>query len=168
MDETITASDIPALVERYHGALVRYAALHLGIDAAEDATQETWLRLWRMLAEGTPPRQVGVKAWLYKVLKHRLIDVARHEGLFTMLPLDDLGGWEPVREEWEADLGEQDAIERVLARMTAFFREALLMQQDGHSVFEIAARFEVQPGTMRVHLMRARRQAAALYEKESA
>ncbi len=168
MEETITSADIPALVERHHAALVWFATPYLGHEAAEDATQTAWLELLRMLRKGEPVRSVGVQQWLYAVVRNRLTDIARRELRHPSVSLDDLGGWEPVVAEWEADLGEQEAIERVLSRMTAFFREVMLMQQDGHSVFEIAARFEVQPGTMRVHLMRARRQAAALYEKESA
>lgn len=167
-DEHICAADVPGLVEQYQGKLLRYALLFQGRQAAEDAIQDAWVQLLRLLGEGKPPMSAKVQAWLSAVVRNRLIDVARHEGLHPLIPLEDLCGWEPLREGWEAEVDEHLLLETVLAQMTVYFREALLLKQDGYSIFEIAFETGAEPGNVKVRLMRARRQAAALYEKESA
>jgi len=164
LNEVIELSDVPALVARYHAPLLRYAALYLDYAGAEDATQDTWERFWAVIRAGGTIRPEGAQALLYKILKRRLIDLARRMKYRLALPLEALEV-EPLREGWEAEIAERETVEQALAQMTDFLRETLLLREAGYEFEEIALHMDVTPASVRVRLLRARRQAAGLLER---
>jgi len=72
-----------AVLERYEGPLVRYAARITGdLERGRDVAQETFLRLWRFSGE------VGadhLAQWLFTVCRNRALDVRRKEGRMRRL-----------------------------------------------------------------------------------
>lgn len=76
MDES-TARWIDQLVARYEQPLCRYAySLLRSVSAAQDAVQETFLRLCRE----TPAKLEGREAaWLFRVCRSRVLDLRRKE-----------------------------------------------------------------------------------------
>jgi RNA polymerase sigma-70 factor (ECF subfamily) len=65
------------LLDAHEAALLRYATRLLGdSDKARDVVQETFLRL---CAEKPPAAESYVAAWLFRVCRHRALDVLRRE-----------------------------------------------------------------------------------------
>jgi RNA polymerase sigma-70 factor (ECF subfamily) len=59
-----------ALIDRYHGALVRVAMLYVGErGAAEDVAQETWLGVVQGI-DGFEGRS-SLKTWIFRILLNR-------------------------------------------------------------------------------------------------
>jgi len=64
--------------------LVRYALTITGnLEQARDVVQETFLRLYR--EEGRQCRPTNVSAWLFKVCRHRALDVRKKENRMKSL-----------------------------------------------------------------------------------
>lgn len=76
MDES-TARWIDQLVQRYERPLCRYAySLVRSVSAAQDAVQDTFLRLCREKREKLEGREA---AWLFRVCRSRVLDLRRKE-----------------------------------------------------------------------------------------
>lgn len=64
-----------ALVRSYTGPLRGFLGRQVGLDAAEDVLQETWLAGWAAL--GSYQGQARFKAWLYAIARHKCLDYHR-------------------------------------------------------------------------------------------
>jgi hypothetical protein len=74
---------VRAALSVHAGPLARYAARLGGSPAAaEDAVQETLLRLW---AEPAPPDDDHLAQWLFTVCRNRCLDVCRKERRLTLM-----------------------------------------------------------------------------------
>src|SRR3954467_503586 len=83
------AGDFSATTLAHAGALYRLA-YHLAgnADAAEDLTQETYLRAYRGFAGF---RGGDVRAWLFTILRHVFLDECRrHRRMPTIVSADDV------------------------------------------------------------------------------
>jgi RNA polymerase sigma-70 factor, ECF subfamily len=78
-----------ALVDRYHGALVRLAQLYVGsVEVAEEVAQETWIGVLRGI-DGFAGR-ASLKTWIFTILTNRAKTRGVREG--RTLPFSALGG----------------------------------------------------------------------------
>lgn len=67
-----------ALVERYAGAMLRFARLYLADPAAaEDAVQETWIGVLRGI--GRFQRRSSLQTWLFRILLNRIRSMQRRD-----------------------------------------------------------------------------------------
>ena len=151
------------LLRRCHGTVFRWAlALTTDADDAEDVAQEVLVRLHRFLERFSGRSRFTT--WLYQVTRHAALGwrrrlssrlrVAREVAVDA--PLTTGGGEDPVERLHGA---------QIAAVVMALFRELPTRQQEvfnlddieGVALVEIAARLEMQPGTVRAHLFRARR-----------
>lgn len=154
------ASDFTGLVHRVRDRIRSWARRLTGDqDEAEDITQDVLLRLYdRMGAVEDPRRLIG---WLYRVTHNAAQDrrrlVQRRAALLARYA-DPSDTAEPQRSIAEAS-------ERV-ARLVADYHRTLTGRQrdvfsivdlQGRSVDEAAARLGIAASTARVHLARARR-----------
>jgi len=64
--------------EHYPTVLAIMRSCLLPMDA-EDAAQSTFLRAWRHW----PPRHAEVRAWLYRIVRHTLVDAMRRRAVHT-------------------------------------------------------------------------------------
>lgn len=128
------------LVQRHEQPLCRYAYSLLGsVSAAQDAVQETFLRLCRE----NPAKLAGHEAaWLYRVCRSRALDALRKEK--PMQPLsteqsDHLAASGPTPAQ-QAAHGESEALtRRLLDALPAREREVIRLKfQQGLSYREIA------------------------------
>jgi RNA polymerase sigma-70 factor (ECF subfamily) len=77
------------LVERYEHMVLRTALRLLGrLDQAQDAAQETFLRMHRYLGRFDESRDLG--PWLYRVVVNACRDIARRGAPAPLLSLDDV------------------------------------------------------------------------------
>ncbi len=158
----IAAGDSAAfqrLIDREAPRLLRFAHGMLGsLDEAEDAVQDTLIRLWENAATWTPEARIGT--WLHRVCYNRSIDRLRRRRAFVDdSALDELADDAELPDasivQSEAALSLRDAIERLPARQRTavlLFHFQDLSQREAASVMGISeAAFESM-------LARARRQ----------
>jgi RNA polymerase sigma-70 factor (ECF subfamily) len=147
------------LIDREAPRLLRFARGLLGnLAEAEDALQDTFVRLWENAASWTPEARVGT--WLYRVCYNRAIDMLRRrrafvdDGVLEALPdRADLPDAQLI--DSEAALTLRDAIENLPPRQ----RTAILLfhYQDLHQR-EAADIMGVSEVAFESMLARARRQ----------
>jgi RNA polymerase sigma-70 factor (ECF subfamily) len=134
---------------------------------AEDLTQETFVRVFRSLAEYTPGTFEG---WLHRITTNLFLDMVRRRARirFDALP-DDVGdklasreaGPEQAYDQMNLDPEIQDALDA----LPADFRVAVVLcDLEQLSYEEIAATLDIKVGTVRSRIHRGRvllRQALA-------
>ena len=119
------ADAFAAIVDLYHGRLLRYAQQFLGNRAdAEDVVQEALVRAYRGMARYEDREQLG--AWLLRILVNRCRShVARRR---DVEPLDEEAlQWEPGEDRAEA-MALRDELGYALALLPPDQREALLLR----------------------------------------
>jgi RNA polymerase sigma-70 factor (ECF subfamily) len=160
------AGDLDALArlcERYRRAVWAVALTVLrDPHLAEDAAQETFLRVWRARASFDPARPFG--PWLFTVARRTAVDVHRREAL------PHRGGHDP-----EQDLAvpppsfekiwEESQIRLALDRLSEQEREVVYMAHfQGMKYPDIAATLRVPLGTVKTRAWRAHRKLAVMLE----
>ncbi|MEM8912857.1 MAG: sigma-70 family RNA polymerase sigma factor [Planctomycetota bacterium] len=142
---------IPDIVDRYQGPLLAYAQRMIGdAHAAQDAVQETFLRLCRH--RDVPPSRLA--AWLFSVCRTRVIDMQRKhrpEQLDTIASVA-VAPEPPVADSLEQD-EDRDELARRIAELTPRQQEVLqLRMQAGLSYQQIAEVTGLKPGNVGFHL----------------
>jgi RNA polymerase sigma-70 factor, ECF subfamily len=168
-----------ALVERYHGSLVRIARMYVRDHAvAEEVAQETWLAVLDGIErfEG----RSSLKTWIFRILTNRAKTRGQREGrqlpisalaadepevpLDRFLPPDDpyqpLGWATPPRPWPEERLLTRETVARVrdaIAKLPPAQQAVIgLRDVEGFSADEVAAALDISAGNERVLLHRAR------------
>jgi RNA polymerase sigma-70 factor, ECF subfamily len=152
------------LVRRHYAAVWRIAFLSVRDEmAAEELTQDTFLRAYRSLAGWRG--DASLRTWLATICRRLCIDRARLKQL-EMAAAPDLEAVAGSTSEAEA-LADRFDLRAALDRLPADDREAfLLVHHYGYSSFEAATLLGVPASTVRTRVRRAReRLAAALIEQ---
>ena len=148
-------------VVREHGDRVYRLAYRLSGNRAdaEDLTQETFVRVFRSLAEYTPGTFEG---WLHRITTNLCLDMVRRRQRirFDALP-DDAGDRLASREAGPEQAYEQanldPEIQRALDALPADFRVAVVLcDLEQLSYEEIAATLNIKVGTVRSRIHRGR------------
>jgi RNA polymerase sigma-70 factor (ECF subfamily) len=127
---------------------------------AEDLTQETFVRVFRSLADYTPGTFEG---WMHRITTNLFLDMVRRrqrirfdalsDDAADRLPADRLG--EPEQAFSQNNLDPE--IEQALAALPPDFRAAVVLcDLEGLSYEEIAATLDVKVGTVRSRIHRGR------------
>ena len=164
----VQIEDVAALLEQHHPAILAYLSWVLSQDAQEreDIAQEACLRAYRAIARGQVIQAQSFRPWLYRIAHHVAIDLWRHRSSLTLVPLEEME--QPQQSSIEEREIERNEITLVLSQLMPVFAECLLFYHGyGYSVGEIAQRQQVERHLVRVRLMRARRQFAAIYQRRA-
>jgi RNA polymerase sigma factor (sigma-70 family) len=155
-------------VVRDHSARVYRLAYRLSGNAqdAEDLTQETFVRVFRSLADFSPGTFEG---WLHRITTNLFLDMVRRRQRirFDALPEDTerLPGTAPSPEQVYADTHLDPQIQAALDALSPEFRVAVVLCDiEGLTYEEIAATLGIKLGTVRSRIHRGRvqlRQALA-------
>lgn len=117
-------------------------------DLAEEAVQDTFMRVWRA-ARTYDPARGGARTWLYAILRNSAIGVLRDESRFTADPDSDEAP-DPATESALARLPESSALRRCLERLDAKRRAVVVLAYvHGLSHGEMAGRLNVPLGTVK-------------------
>lgn len=156
-----------ALVERYQAMAYSLAYRMTGCaEDAEDLTQEAFLNAWRGLARFQG--QSSFSTWLYRLTANACIDFLRREKRRASLSMtldgeeDDDRQTEVPDERWspERELEKNEAraaLDRGLAALSPDHRAVLLLREvQGLSYAEIAQALELEEGTVKSRIARAR------------
>lgn len=153
---------LEALMHRYRDKVRRLAYAHLGnLPAAEEAAQETFLRLWRALP--TYDGRASLSTWLYAITRNTCLGEQRRRKARLPEGADPDGSLEAVSaESAERHEARLDA-ERLLARLPGpAARVMRLFHLEERGVEEVAAMLDLPVGTVKATLHRARRRLAHL------
>lgn len=145
-----------ALVKAYHGDIFRYAYWLCHDHAiAEDIVQETFLRAWKSL--DSLNEQSKAKSWLITILRRE--NARRFERKqFNLVDIDDHQVVDEHGVTSEASM-EQQLIQRQMMKLSAEYREPLLLQVvGGFSGEEISEILGLNKNTVMTRLFRARNQ----------
>ena len=153
------------LVETYQNSVYNLAYRMLGDPAeAEDAAQETFLRLYTRLGTYDPRRKFS--SWILSIASHYCIDRLRRRK-HTQVSLDDTSSWRwlPSREEAPEESalrGEQsEEIRQLLGQLPPHYRAVMVLRYwHDMSYEEIAAILGATQGTVKSRLHRARNMLA--------
>ncbi len=147
-------------VVREHSARVYRLAYRLSGNAqdAEDLTQETFVRVFRSLADYTPGTFEG---WLHRITTNLFLDLVRRRQRirFDALPEDTerLPGRAPSPEQVYADTHLDPQIQAALDELPPDFRVAVVLCDiEGLTYEEIAATLGIKLGTVRSRIHRGR------------
>jgi len=155
-------------VVRDHSARVYRLAYRLSGNPqdAEDLTQETFVRVFRSLADFSPGTFEG---WLHRITTNLFLDMVRRRQRirFDALPEDTerLPGTAPSPEQVYADTHLDPQVQAALDALSPEFRVAVVLCDiEGLTYEEIAATLGIKLGTVRSRIHRGRvqlRQALA-------
>lgn len=132
------------LYQRWSGPVFQFLCRRTGArHAAEEAHQETWLRVFKFRGRFDPRRPF--RNWLYSI--------AANCGRDAQRPEPELLVWEPAFDE-PAELGLR--LVHALAQLDAFERKLFLLAVEGFDGPELAEMFGMTSGAVRMRLTRAR------------
>jgi RNA polymerase sigma-70 factor (ECF subfamily) len=147
-------------VVREHSARVYRLAYRLSgnVHDAEDLTQDTFIRVFRSLAEYTPGTFEG---WLHRITTNLFLDMVRRRQRirFDALPEDTerLPGDTPSPEQVYVDAQLDPRIQAALDALPPDFRVAVVLCDiEGLTYEEIAATLGIKLGTVRSRIHRGR------------
>jgi RNA polymerase sigma-70 factor (ECF subfamily) len=152
------------LVERHERMVLRTALRLLGrLDQAQDAAQETFLRMHRYLARFDETRDLG--PWLYRVVVNASRDIARRRASSRLVPLDAVreadqaanrGGPEEI-ESAVSRAEQRRLVQAALHTLPEKERAAVVLRDiEGLSTAEVARILGSSEGTVRSQVSTAR------------
>ena len=149
------------LYEQHAASVYRYARAVLGNHAdAEDVTQQTFLNVYRAIAQGTKPRKA--ENWIFTIAHN---EVRRHfrDTRSQRLEVElDTELAEPAVERAEPSVAD---VLRALQHLTPNQRSALVMREfEGRSYAEIAGIMGLSQSALETLIFRARRGLAEALE----
>jgi RNA polymerase sigma-70 factor (ECF subfamily) len=158
------AAGFEALVEMHERLVLRTALRLLGrMDLAEDAAQETFMRLYRSIQRIDPMRDLA--PWLYRVAVNVSRDVGRRSRAGRFVPLDALDEGEKPEMRVSADEitrpldveAERRLVRAALATLPEKERAAVVLRDiEGLSTREVAEILGSSEGTVRSQISTAR------------
>ena len=127
-----------------YGACLRYLANQ---DEAEDAVQETFVKVWRNLKKIDP--QKNFKAWVMEIAKNTCLDILKKKRAVPMSAFEDEAGFNYLAEslvsndQSPSDAAEQSILKRVLnsalEKLSPAYQKVLsLYYQEGLNFREIS------------------------------
>ena len=147
-------------IVRAHSARVYRLAYRLSGNRqdAEDLTQETFVRVFRSLANYTPGTFEG---WLHRITTNLFLDLVRRRQRirFDSLPEDNnrVAGSEPSPEQAYSDTHLDPDVQAALDALPPDFRVAVVLCDiEGLTYEEIAATLGIKLGTVRSRIHRGR------------
>lgn len=129
-----------------------YYVRRLGVDAAEDAVQETLIAIHTRRGTYDPMRPFT--AWVYGIARYKLADVYRRESRGKTVPLDAAG--ELFAADQTEEVGVKRDVEKLLARLPEAKRRLVqAVKLDGESVADTAKSTGLSEVSVKVAVHRA-------------
>jgi RNA polymerase sigma-70 factor (ECF subfamily) len=127
-------------------------------EEALELTQETFIKAWQALPRWEPHAQF--RTWIYRIASNSAMDVLRRRKIVDVVPLEE--DYEATAPDAGPEMQLQSrqrlrALESALAALPAEQREVILLREiEGLSYAEIGAALNLQEGTVKSRLARAR------------
>jgi RNA polymerase sigma factor (sigma-70 family) len=159
------------LVRRHQAGVYRF--LFRMLESHEEAlelTQETFIKAWQAVAEWQP--QAQFRTWIYRIASNTALDTLRRRKIVEIVPLE--ADYDAPAQSAGPELQLQSrqrlrALESALAALPAEHREVILLREiEGLSYAEIGAALNLQEGTVKSRLARAREALASAVRRTEA
>ena len=162
--ERVRAFD--ALLPRYEGKVYRLCCTLLRDRAqAEDAAQESLLRVWKAL--GSYDGRAALSSWIYAITRNRCLTALERRRALDSLSdaeIEDQVAALPVALSEPDDRG--DLLRELVDLLPERPRRVLLLHYyEERSTAEVALMLGCPEGTVKTHLFRARAQLAAMLKQ---
>jgi RNA polymerase sigma-70 factor (ECF subfamily) len=159
---TETARRFEQLMREHERMVLRVALRMTGsMELAQDAAQETFLRLWRHRETVDPG--AGVKTWLYRTVTNVTIDQMRRHR-----PQEELDFDPPAAARHAEQLESAELVAKALARTTESERAAIVLREiEGLETAEVAEILGVSEITVRSHISNGKAKMRAWLERSS-
>lgn len=166
------------LVRLHSGLVYRVALRMLGVEEAQDASQEVWIRAWRNIHNFRG--ESAFSTWLYKITVNTCLNTRRREqsrrdaretvretgGELSHLPMPRGGEDDPEAATLSRE--RMDEVVEALKKIRAEHRAAVVLRHmEGLSYAEIASILEVPDGTAKGWASRGRAALLVLLVPES-
>ncbi len=148
------AQYLKMLVQQFNHPLYHYLVTQSDVATAQDALQQTWLKVIENRHKQASHKQV--KSWLFTIARNTLIDELRRQRRWQTIELDTE---HLVTNSLEHVLAESDQLQLfndTLAQLPFYQREAFVFQQEGFSVAEICQLTQANFETVKSRLRYAR------------
>jgi RNA polymerase sigma-70 factor (ECF subfamily) len=155
------------ILYRMEPPLRRFIQRLIGIsDAEDDIVQDVWIALYRNLGSIQP--ELGLRPYLYRMVRNRTYDELRRQGRYHVYSLDDEPADAYASFETLPDGGEtpeeiahwlliQLEVREAIDRLPENQRQALILfAEEGLSYAEIAAAMNTSIGTIKSRLFHAK------------
>lgn len=158
------------LVGRYQEKVHRFLWRMVGSrDEALDLTQDTFIKAWQALPQWQP--QAAFRTWLYRIASNAAMDALRRRRMVEFTAFDDGIDMADPGAGPEATLHSKQrlqALDAALMRLPGDQRAVVLLREvESLGYEEIAATLEVNVGTVKSRLARARAALAAQLRKHA-
>src|SRR5215210_2342408 len=162
------------LVQEHSGLVYRVALRILGVEDAQDASQEVWIRVWRNI--GGFRGDSAFTTWLYRITVNTCLSVRRKESRRgereysgdEMPFLPEPRGDDADPEAAALGAEQREEIQAALGHVRAEHRAALVLRHmEGLSYAEIAQLLEVPEGTAKGWVSRGRAAMLVTLAEES-
>ncbi|MHA3904209.1 RNA polymerase sigma factor [Castellaniella sp. WN] len=147
------------LVARHQGAVYRYLVrLIQAPEIARELTQDTFLRAYQAIRDWRP--EARFRTWLFRIAHNLALDHLRRTSRVRMEPLDaglDVPDPAPGPDRLLETAQRVRRLEQALSVIAPTHREILLLREiEGMSYEDIARTLNLNPGTVRSRIARAR------------
>lgn len=157
--------EIVQLYEAAFKGLFRYAmAIIRDRELAEDAIQECFLRYFIARKEGQSI--LNARAWLYRVLRNRLLDLKKSARLNYDVSIEAAVRYPDWTQSPEAHLRRAELSRDLLAPLTAREQECFQLRLEGLRYDEIATVLRIRSGTVGAMLARALNKIQRVMDRE--
>lgn len=158
-----------ALVRRHQDRIYRHLLNLTGSrEEALELAQEVFIKAWEALPQWRPDAQFHT--WLYRIASNAGLDLLRRRKVVRFVPLEEDHDQPAVQAGPEAQLQATQgirALDAALARLVPEHREIVLLREvEGLGYDELAATLDIDVGTVKSRLARARVALAALYDRK--
>lgn len=146
-----------ALLAAYQDKVFRLSYSMLGDRAqAEDAAQESFLRIWKSLDRYRGESALGT--WIFSIARNVCLTSISKRA--RSAPMDDAGRPKPDPPDRQPD------IVRLVGRLPENYRQVvMLFYMEDRSYEEVARLLDLPVGTVKTHLHRARQQLATMVKE---
>lgn len=147
------------LVRRYQQRIYRYILrITNNPDDALDLAQDTFVKAFRHLASWQP--KALFRTWLFRIATNTTTDYLRRNKLWSYVPFDESSHTRDNGNDIEKQLDSAALCREMITliqKLPPAFREALLLRElEGMSYTEIAQALDINEGTVKSRISRAR------------
>ena len=130
------------LVKQFNRALYHYLITLSDAELAQDVLQSTWLKVMKAAnknsMEETVTGAMSVKNWLFAIARNTLIDELRRQQRWQWQPINDSQIVSQTLAEQVAKKDRLSQLNWALGQLPFSQKEAIVLQQEGFSLFDIA------------------------------
>jgi RNA polymerase sigma-70 factor (ECF subfamily) len=159
-----------SVYDQFFAPVYRYVAFRLPPEVAEDVTAEIFIRAWEKLHRYRVHRSIPFGAWLFRIARHKVIDVYRTQRGFEEVPehLEDTDAMNRPQDRLErAD--RVRIVREALDKLPRRYRDVLLLSFVSDLPHSAVARvLHMTEGGVRVRKLRALRRLQELLPPEMA